>query len=475
MPTKNAQSQKTFLHEPRVTEEARPKGVRLKDYHHVYNMPQPTVVKTQAQRCMGCGVPFCHGEHGCPLHNVIPEWNELMSKGQAEEALTRLHDTNNFPEFTGQLCPAPCESACVLSLATSPVTIRQIELSIVNEGFARGLIRPEPPRERLGKSIGIVGSGPAGLASAQELARRGYDVTVYEKTDRPGGLLRYGIPDFKMEKWILDRRLAQLRAEGVEFVTNCEVGVTISLDELSQKHHAVGLALGAEAPRLLPLPGHDLMGIIPAMTFLTHQNRLVAGDPLACSVSAKNLDVVIIGGGDTGSDCLGTALRQGARSVKQFELLPCPPKERSPDTPWPLWPMQLRKSHAHEEGGERLWSIATTAFIGHGGAVTGLQTVRMQYGERGMTPIPGSQELIPASLVILAAGFTGVQDVVSQTFHGININSRGQIITDPSFMTSRPGFFAAGDARRGASLIVWAIAEGRRMAHAMDRYLLPKQ
>lgn len=472
MPSKNTQSQKTFLNEPRITEVARPKDARLKDFRHVYDMPQAAVVTSQAQRCMGCGVPFCHGEHGCPLHNVIPEWNELMAKGQSQDALERLHATNNFPEFTGQLCPAPCESACVLSLATSPVTIRQIELAIVNEGFAKGLIKPRPPLRKHGKSVGLVGSGPAGLAAAQELARRGYDVTVYEKTDRPGGLLRYGIPDFKMEKWILDRRLNQLQAEGVHFVTNCEVGVDLSLDELAQRHQAVGLTLGAETPRVLPIPGHDLKGIVPAMTFLTHQNRLIAGDNLACPINAKNLDVIIIGGGDTGSDCLGTALRQGARSVRQFELLPCPPKERSPETPWPLWPMQLRKSHAHEEGGERLWSIATTAFIGHSGAVKALQTVRMEYGPQGMKPLPGSEEEIPASLVILATGFTGVHDIVTKDFQGITVNSRGQIITDKSFMTPRAGFFAAGDARRGASLIVWAIAEGRRMAHAMDQYLL---
>jgi glutamate synthase (NADPH/NADH) small chain len=446
--------------------------MRCQDYLHVYHMPNPAVVKTQAKRCMGCGVPFCHGEHGCPLHNVIPEWNELMAKGRTAKALTELHATNNFPEFTGQLCPAPCESACVLSLATSPVTIRQIELAIVNEGFGMGLIKPEPAANKRGKSVGLVGSGPAGLAAAQELVRRGYDVTVYEKADRVGGLLRYGIPDFKMEKWIIDRRLSQLHQEGVTFVTQCEIGVSISLDDLAAKHDAIGLTVGAESPRLLSVPGHDLAGIVPAMTYLTQQNRVIAGDILDQQISAKERDVVILGGGDTGSDCLGTALRQGARSVRQFELLPRPPKERSSATPWPLWPMQLKKSHAHEEGGERFWSIATTAFSGHHGAVSALETVRVELQNGALAPVPGTEETIHADLVILATGFTGVHGVSSQTFAGIEVSPKGQIVTDAEFMTPRRGIFAGGDARRGASLIVWAIAEGRRMAHAMDRYLL---
>lgn len=469
---KSSSDPKVFLHEPRVTEVARPPCARVQDFRHVYNPPQPTVTKTQAQRCMGCGVPFCHGDHGCPLHNAIPDWNELVSKGRFQEALTALHATNNFPEFTGQLCPAPCESACVLSLAASPVTIRQIELSIIHEGFARGLIQPEPALKKLEKSIGIVGSGPAGLTAAQELARRGYPVTVYEKADRVGGLLRYGIPDFKMEKWVLDRRLAQLEAEGVAFVTSTEIGVTISTEELLEKHAALGLALGAETPRALVLPGSNLKGIIPAMSFLTQQNRLVAGDLVESQVSAKDRHVVILGGGDTGSDCLGTAIRQGALSVRQFELLPCPPQERSPETPWPLWPMQLRKSHAHEEGGERLWSIATTAFAGANGCVSHLHTMRVERHGGTFVPMPGSEEVMPADLVILATGFTGVTSSVSRAFPGVTVGARGSIETDSAHMTQRKGIFAAGDARRGASLIVWAIAEGRRMAQAMDRYLL---
>ena len=470
---KNQLNPKAFLHEPRVTEKSRAKEERLRDFHPVYEAPHPTVTKAQAERCMGCGVPFCHSDHGCPLHNSIPDWNELVSKGRMKEALHALHATNNFPEFTGRLCPAPCESACVLSLTASPVTIRQIELHIINEGFAQGLIHPEPARAKLPFHVGIVGSGPAGLAAAQELVRRGYAVTVYEKSDRLGGLLRYGIPDFKMEKWILDRRLDQLHAEGVEFIKNCEIGTTGSLDELLAKHHAIGLALGAEAPRLLPVPGHDLEGIVPAMRYLTQQNRLIAGDRLDAPINAKDRDVIIIGGGDTGSDCLGTALRQGAKSVRQFELLPCPPKERSPQTPWPYWPMQLRKSHAHEEGGERLWSIATTAFTGARGMVSDIHTIRVERQGQDFVPVSGTEEIMPANLVIMATGFTGVTSSFNAAFPSVTLNARGHIETDPRFMTKKPGVFAAGDARRGASLIVWAIAEGRRMAHAMDRYLLP--
>ena len=467
-----------FLEVRRTDPARRPVAERVRDWKELYLPLAPETVGAQATRCMDCGVPFCQGDTGCPVQNLIPEWNDLVRVGRWRDALDVLHATNNFPEFTGRLCPAPCETACVLGVVDDPVSIRQIELSIIERGFADGAVEPRPPVRETGKRVAIVGSGPAGLAAAQQLRREGHAVTVFEKADRLGGLLRYGIPDFKMEKSVLDRRLAQMRSEGVAFRTGVHVGVDVSARVLREKFDAVCLAGGAEVARRLPVPGSDLGGIHLAMELLEQQNRRVAGDVIdpAASVSARGKRVVVIGGGDTGSDCVGTCHRQGAAEVFQFELLPMPPRHRDESTPWPLWPMQLRTSHAHEEGGRREWSVSTTAFSGCDGQVRKLHAVRVELetdadGRRSMRELPDSAFELDVDLVLLAMGFTGPVRDGALAELGVGLDTRGNVATGPSHMTNVDGVFAAGDARLGASLIVWAIREGRDAARGIGAYL----
>ncbi|HUI54603.1 MAG TPA: glutamate synthase subunit beta [Bryobacteraceae bacterium] len=457
-----------FLTLPRELPARRPPDTRVHDFLEIY-LPQPEpTLRAQASRCMDCGVPFCH--NGCPLTNLIPDWNDLVHQGNWREAVRLLHSTNNFPEFTGRICPAPCEAACVLGINTPPVTIKQIEKTIIDRAFAEGFIRPQPAAVRTGKRVAVVGSGPAGLAAAQQLARAGHDVTVFEKADRIGGLLRYGIPNFKMEKHLIDRRLEQMRAEGVQFQTDAHVGRNVPVEDLRKEFHALLLAGGAEQPRDLRVPGRDLQGIHFAMEFLPQQNHRSEGDVVENQILATGKRVVIIGGGDTGADCLGTCHRQSALSVTQFELLPKPPEDRSPSTPWPLWPMQLRSEAAHEEGGIRDWSVATQSFTGDDrGHVRQLHVVRV---DASLKPIPGTEFVIDADLVLLAMGFLGPAKTGMIEQLGLALDPRGNIATDADHRTSVPGVFAAGDMRRGQSLVVWAIAEGRRAAHSIDRYLV---
>jgi glutamate synthase (NADPH/NADH) small chain len=446
---------------------------RVKDWFEIYQEFPRTSVQQQGARCMECGVPFCHT--GCPVNNHIPDWNDLVYRGRWEEAVRRLHATNNFPEFTGRICPAPCEASCVLGINQPPVTIKQIEKTIVERGWEEGWIRPEPAPERSGKKVAVIGSGPAGLAAAQQLSRAGHAVTLYEKADRIGGLLRYGIPNFKLEKHLIDRRLAQMEAEGVKFVTGAHVGVNVDARQLRMDYDAIVLAGGSEAPRNLNVPGRELKGIHFAMEFLPQQTHRVLGDevPAEESILATGKNVVIIGGGDTGSDCLGTCLRQGAASVRQFEIMPRPPEDRSGLTPWPLWPLQLRTESSHEEGGTREWSLNTVRFEGDAdGNVTGLAVVEVG-PPPSFQPIAGTETVIEAGLVLLAMGFTGpVREGMLEQF-GVALDARGNVATDEQSMTSVPGVFAAGDMRRGQSLVVWAIAEGRKAAAAVDAYLIP--
>ena len=458
-----------FLTEPRETAPRRPVSERVNDWFEIYlPFPEPKL-RAQASRCMDCGVPFCH--NGCPLTNLIPDWNDLVYRGRWREAVRQLHATNNFPEFTGRVCPAPCEASCVLGINSPPVTIKQIEKTIIDRAFDEGFIVPEPPSTRTGKRVAVIGSGPAGLAAAQQLVRAGHDVTVFEKADRIGGLLRYGIPNFKMEKHLIDRRLGQMRAEGVRFQTGAHVGVNVSAEDLRRQHKAILLAGGAEQPRDLRVPGRELKGIHFAMEFLPQQNRRNEGDkvPAAQAILAAGKRVVIIGGGDTGADCLGTCHRQGATSVTQFELLPKPPDERSPSTPWPLWPMQLRVEGAHEEGGSRDWSVSTVKFTGDSaGNVKQLHAVRV---DAKLQPIPGTEFTLEADLVLLAMGFLGpVRNGLLEQL-GVKLDQRSNVATGENYMSSVPGVFAAGDMRRGQSLVVWAIAEGRKAAQAIDKYL----
>lgn len=466
-----------FMEFQREMPAKQPPAERVKHFREFYEPFPEERLRRQAARCMDCGVPFCHT--GCPLGNMIPDWNDMVFRGRWREALRRLHATNNFPEFTGRLCPAPCEEACVLAINEPAVTIELIEKEIIEHAYAEGWVKPEPPETRTGKKIAIIGSGPAGLACAQQLNRAGHEVTVFERADRIGGLLRYGIPDFKMEKWVLDRRLAQMEAEGVRFRAGVDAGRDIGAEELLRSYDAVVLAIGATRPRDLRVPGRELAGVHFAMDYLPRQNRLVAGDVVPDPISAQGKRVIVIGGGDTGSDCIGTANRQGAASVVNFELFPKPPAGRPPRQPWPYYPMRYRKSTSHEEGGERCFSIATKEFIGEGGRVTGVRTVDLRFepspdgGPPKPVEVPGTEKVWPADLVLLAMGFLGPEPDGIIARLGVALDARGNIQTDrDGYATSVPKVFAAGDARRGQSLIVWAISEGRECARAVDLALM---
>ncbi len=459
-----------FMEATRETPTRRAVDVRINDYREVYEEFPEQKLQTQAARCMDCSVPFCHT--GCPLNNIIPDWNDLVYRDRWKEAVRVLHATNNFPEFTGRVCPAPCEAACVLGINEPPVTIKNIEKTIIEHAFKEGWIRPEPPLTRTGKRVAIVGSGPSGLAAAQQLNRAGHEVTVFEKNDRIGGLMRYGIPDFKLEKTVLDRRLDQMRYEGVLFKTGAHVGRNVAVEDLRSQFDALLLAGGAESPRDLPVPGRDLKGIHYAMEYLPQQNRRIAGDVVDGQILATGKHVIIIGGGDTGADCLGTAHRQKAKSIHQFEIMPQPPAERSPLTPWPLWPLQLRTESAHEEGGVRDWAVATTRFTGdENGNVKQLRAARVGPPPK-FEAVPGTDFIVDADLVLIAMGFLGpVKNGMLEAL-GVKLDARGNVETNADHMTSIPGVFAAGDMRRGQSLVVWAITEGRKAARGVDKFLM---
>ena len=461
-----------FLEYTRELPVRRPPAERIKDWFEIYQPFPEENVRTQGARCMDCGVPFCHT--GCPLTNLIPDWNDLVYRGRWREAARQLHATNNFPEFTGRICPAPCEAACVLGINQPPVTIKNIERTIIDRAFEEGFIRSEPAAAKTGKRVAVIGSGPAGLAAAQQLGRAGHEVTVFEKADRIGGLLRYGIPNFKMEKHLIDRRLNQMRGEGVEFRTSAHVGVNVPVHDLRRDFDAILLAGGAEQPRDLKVPGRELKGVHFAMEFLPQQNRRCEGDavPAEGAILAGGKRVVIIGGGDTGADCLGTSHRQGAAQVTQFELLPKPPDQRAAATPWPLWPMQLRVESSHEEGGTREWSVATTGLSGDAeGNVRQLHGVSVS-GPPDFKPLPGTEFTLDTELVLLAMGFLGpVRGGMIESL-GLKLDGRGNVATDDRHMTSVDGIFAAGDMRRGQSLVVWAIAEGRKAARGVDVWLM---
>ena len=445
---------------------------RIKDWFEIYQPFEYKSVQVQGARCMDCGVPFCHT--GCPLSNIIPDWNDLVYKDRWKDAIRVLHATNNFPEFTGRICPAPCEAACVLGINEPPVSIKLIERNIIDYAWEQGWIKPEPPSVRTGKKIAVVGSGPAGLAAAQQLNRAGHRVSVFEKADRIGGLLRYGIPNFKMEKHLIDRRIRQMEVEGVEFVVNAHVGVNIDVDGLRADYDAILLSGGAEAPRNLNVPGRELKGIYFAMEFLPQSNKRCEGDAINPeeSIMATDKNVIIIGGGDTGADCLGTSHRHGAKSVHQFELLPKPPDQRAGSTPWPLWPLQLRVESSHEEGGIREWSVATTHFEGdENDNVKKLHGIRVGPAPK-FEPIPGTEFTLDADFVLLAMGFLGPVKTGMLEQLGVALDNRGNVAADQDYMSSVPGVFAAGDIRRGQSLVVWAIAEGRKAARGIDKYLM---
>ena len=463
-----------FLEFEREKVHKQPVPARLKHWREFEERTPDDVLKRQGARCMDCGIPFCH--KGCPLGNIIPDWNDLVYRGRWREAIERLHSTNNFPEITGRICPAPCEEACVLNINNDPVTIKNIEKHIIDHAFEAGWVTPQAAPRRTGKTVAVVGSGPAGMAAAQQLARAGHAVTLFERDDRIGGLLRYGIPDFKMEKWLIDRRMEQMAAEGVTFRAGVAVGTDVKGEQLRREFDAVVLSCGATKPRDLPVPGRDLQGIHFAMQFLPQQNKVNAGDAVAGQLLATGKRVVILGGGDTGSDCLGTSNRQGAASVHQFELLPEPPKDRPPLV-WPNWPMILRTSSSHEEGVIRDFSINTKAFVGDAqGRVRALRGVRLDWahdnGRPVMKEIQGSEFEIPCELVLLALGFLGPETdtIVSQL--GCELTERGNVKAGPDYQTTVPGVFACGDARRGQSLVVWAIWEGREAARGVDAYLM---
>jgi glutamate synthase (NADPH/NADH) small chain len=464
-----------FMKHDRQLPSRREVPVRLRDWKEVYEDFPIAKVREQASRCMDCGIPFCN--NGCPLGNLIPDWNDLVFQDRWRDAIDRLHATNNFPEFTGRLCPAPCEAACVVGISQDPVTIKQVEVEIIDRAWSEGWIEPQRSELRTGRSVAVVGSGPAGLATAQQLARAGHDVVVFERADRPGGLLRYGIPEFKMEKQHLDRRLAQLEAEGVEFRCNVDVGVDVTGDQLREQFDAVVLAGGATAARDLTIPGREFVGIHQAMEFLPLANRVQEGDLDRSPIHAEGKRVVIIGGGDTGADCLGTSHRQGAISVHQFEIMPRPSESRPAENPWPTWPIVYRTSSAHEEGGERVYAVNTLEFLGdNDGNLTGLRAVEVVseivVGRPTFVPVEGSEFEIPCDLVFLAMGFVGPESggVLEQL--GVDLDLRGNVARDKSWSTNVDGVFVAGDMGRGQSLIVWAIAEGRSVAAAVDTWLM---
>jgi glutamate synthase (NADPH) small chain len=461
-----------FMKHGREVATRRPVPVRLRDWKEVYEPFGVDHLRVQASRCMDCGIPFCN--EGCPLGNLIPDWNDLVYRDRWRSAIDSLHATNNFPEFTGRLCPAPCESACVLGINADPVTIKQVEQSIIDRAWEEGWVTPVLPEVRTGRRVAVVGSGPAGLAVAQQLTRAGHDVVVYERADRPGGLLRYGIPEFKMEKAVLDRRLDQMRAEGTSFVCDVSVGIDVTVVELRAQYDAVVLATGSTVPRDLPIPGRELSGIVQAMDYLPPSNRVQQGDLSEVPISAAGKRVVIIGGGDTGADCLGTAHRQGAASVHQFEILPRPPDQRDPTTPWPLWPLMFRTSSAHEEGGERVFAVNTEAFLadGHGAvrALRGHEVVAVTEGGRmRFDRVEGTDFELPCELVLLALGFSGPEPSLPGAL-GAELTPRGNVART-GYATTVPGVWVCGDAGRGQSLIVWAIAEGRSCAAEVDRAL----
>ncbi|MFC6238660.1 glutamate synthase subunit beta [Longivirga aurantiaca] len=461
---------KGFLTTGREGPTRRPVDIRIRDWREVYE-PFPTeTLEKQAGRCMDCGIPFCH--NGCPLGNLIPEWNDLVWRGDWRLASERLHATNNFPEFTGRLCPAPCETACVLGINQDPVSIKQVEVEIVDAAWDEGWITPQPAPRQSGRTIAVIGSGPAGLAAAQQLARAGHTVAVFERADRVGGLLRYGIPEFKMEKRHLDRRLAQMQAEGVKFRAGVDVGTDVTGTDLRKRYDAVVLSVGATQWRDLPVPGRELAGVHQAMEFLPGANRVQEGDLDVAPIDVAGKHVVIIGGGDTGADCLGTSHRQGAASVTQLEIMPMPPESRPKGQPWPTYPMSYKVTSAHEEGGERVYAVNTQRFVDDGnGRVRALEIVEVEFKDGRFEPVPGSERELPADYVFLAMGFTGPERGPLLEQLGVELDERGNIVRDRSYMSTVPGVFVAGDAGRGQSLIVWAIAEGRSAAAGVDTWL----
>jgi glutamate synthase (NADPH/NADH) small chain len=461
-----------FLNTGREVPKRRPVDVRIRDWREVYEEQEFSTLQKQAGRCMDCGIPFCH--QGCPLGNLIPEWNDLIWRNEKSDALDRLHATNNFPEFTGRLCPAPCETACVLGINQDPVTIKQVELRIIEEGFQNGHVKPLQPDRMTGKTIAVIGSGPAGLAAAQQLTRAGHTVVVYEKGEKVGGLLRYGIPEFKMEKSILDRRINQMQREGTRFRSGVNVGVDISAAELRAKYDAIVLAVGATKWRELDIPGRSLNGVYQAMEYLPWGNKQALKElPSEPPINAKGKNVIILGGGDTGADCLGTAVRQGAASVTQIEIMPRPSDERPDSQPWPTYPMTYRVSSAHEESGERLYSISTEEFIGDSaGQLTALRIVETKYLDGKFEKVPGTSRNLPTDMVLLAMGFTGPEKNELVNALELKLDSRGNIARDNSYRTNVDSVYVCGDAGRGQSLIVWAIAEGRSAASAVDADLM---